>query len=55
MAAETRGSSRTGGGAVALAGVLYGHVDSRDKTTVALITGGNIDTKVLDQALRYAA
>ncbi|RFB05498.1 threonine ammonia-lyase [Parvularcula marina] len=43
------------GGAVALAGVLYGHVDSRDKTTVALITGGNIDTKVLDQALRYAA
>lgn len=42
------------GGAVALAAVLYGHVEGRDRTTVATLSGGNIDMKVLDQALRYA-
>ncbi len=31
------------GGAVALAAVLTGKIDSKDKTTVAVLTGGNVD------------
>ncbi|MEB3766076.1 MAG: threonine ammonia-lyase [Desulfurococcales archaeon] len=32
-----------GAGAVPLAALLYGRVDTRDKTSVAIISGGNID------------
>jgi threonine dehydratase len=34
------------GGAVALAAVLSGRVDTHDKATVALLSGGNIDTEL---------
>ncbi|MEM9234892.1 MAG: threonine/serine dehydratase [Pseudomonadota bacterium] len=43
------------GGAVALAALLYGHVESRDVSTAAILSGGNIDMPVFDRALRYAA
>ena len=42
------------GGAVALAAVLYGHVEARGQTVAATLSGGNIDTAMLDQALHYA-
>ncbi|MGI9261129.1 MAG: pyridoxal-phosphate dependent enzyme, partial [Woeseiaceae bacterium] len=34
------------GGAAALAAVLSGKVDTRDKITVAVISGGNIDAEM---------
>ncbi len=40
------------GGAVALASVLTGKVDARDKTTVIVLTGGNIDPAVMARAIR---
>lgn len=42
------------GGAVALAALLYGHVEARGKTMGAVLSGGNIDMKLFDEALRYA-
>ena len=39
------------GGAVALAAALFAKVDLRGKTTVAVISGGNIDCDVLTEAL----
>lgn len=42
------------GGAVALAAVLYGHAKCRKKNTAIVLSGGNIDIHLLDQALRYA-
>jgi threonine dehydratase len=35
------------GGAVALAAVLAGRLPTRDRTTVAVISGGNIDPAML--------
>ena len=34
------------GGAVALAAVLTGKIDTRDKVTVAVLSGGNVDVKL---------
>lgn len=42
------------GGAVALAAILYGHLETRDMVSVATLSGGNIDLSLLEQALRYA-
>jgi threonine dehydratase len=42
------------GGAVALAAVLFGTVPCKKKTTVAILSGGNVDAELLDRALRYA-
>ena len=42
------------GGAVALASVLYGQAETKGRRTVAILSGGNIDTEVLHQALSYA-
>jgi threonine dehydratase len=39
------------GGAVALASLLQGRVDARDKTTVIVLSGGNIDPDILGRAL----
>lgn len=39
------------GGATAFASLLNGQVDTRNKTTVVLITGGNVDPAVFKQAL----
>lgn len=39
------------GGAAALAAVLSGKVDVKDKTTVIVLTGGNVDSAVFKQAL----
>ncbi len=39
------------GGAVALASILTGKVRARDKTTVVVLTGGNIDPAVLSRAI----
>jgi len=39
------------GGATAFASLLNGQLDTRDKTTVVLITGGNVDPEVFKQAL----
>ncbi|WP_394694507.1 threonine/serine dehydratase [Hyphobacterium sp.] len=39
------------GGATAFASLLNGQLDTRDKTTIVLITGGNVDPAVLRQAL----
>lgn len=39
------------GGATAFASLLNGQVDTRNKTTVVLITGGNVDPEVFKQAL----
>lgn len=39
------------GGAVALASLLAGRVDARDKTTVVVLSGGNIDPDILGRAL----
>ncbi len=40
------------GGAVALASILTGKVDAKDRTTVIVLTGGNIDPAVMAQAIR---
>lgn len=42
------------GGAVALGAVLSGQVDCRDKTTVVICSGGNVDPAVYGQALAEA-
>ena len=39
------------GGAAALAAVLSGKIDVKDKTTVVVLTGGNVDSAVFQQAL----
>jgi threonine dehydratase len=39
------------GGAAALAAVLSGKIDVKDKTTVIVLTGGNVDSAVFQQAL----
>ncbi len=39
------------GGAVALAAVLSGHLDIRDKTCVVACSGGNVDVKVFREVL----
>jgi threonine dehydratase len=39
------------GGAVALAALLTGAFDARDRTVVAVLSGGNIDEAMLDRAL----
>ena len=39
------------GGAVALASLLSGRVDARDRTTVVVLSGGNIDPDILGRAL----
>jgi threonine dehydratase len=39
------------GGATAFASILNGQVDTRNRTTVVLITGGNVDSAVFKQAL----
>ncbi|MCP2679686.1 threonine/serine dehydratase [Maricaulaceae bacterium NA33B04] len=40
------------GGAVALASLLSGKLDGRDRTSVIVLTGGNIDPAVMSQAIR---
>ena len=42
------------GGAVALAALLSGRVDARDRTMVVVLSGGNIDEPVLARALAAA-
>ncbi len=42
------------GGSVALAALLAGHLPARDRTTVIVISGGNVDRETLDDALRQA-
>jgi threonine dehydratase len=42
------------GGAVALAAVLSGKVDCRDRTTVVVCSGGNVDPAIHAQALAEA-
>ena len=37
------------GGAVALAAVLTGKVDTRDKVTIAVLSGGNVDVKLFSE------
>lgn len=37
------------GGAVALAAVLTGKVDTRDKVTIAILSGGNVDVKLFSE------
>ena len=39
------------GGAAALAAILSGKIDAKDKTTVVVLTGGNVDSAVFQQAL----
>jgi len=39
------------GGAVALAAVLSGHIDCRDRRTVVLLTGGNVDMPLYSEIL----
>ncbi len=39
------------GGAVALAAILAGHVETRDRTLVVVLSGGNIDGPMLAEAL----
>jgi threonine dehydratase len=39
------------GGAVALAALLEGLFDARDRTVVAVLSGGNIDAAMLERAL----
>ena len=39
------------GGAAALAAVLSGKIDVKDKTTVIILSGGNVDSAVFQQAL----
>ncbi len=41
------------GGAVTLAAVLNGHVDAREKVTVAILSGGNIDRALFASIQRY--
>ena len=42
------------GGAAALAALLSGKIDAKGKTTVVVLTGGNVDSAVLQQALSSA-
>jgi threonine dehydratase len=42
------------GGAVALAAALAGRIKTRDRTTVVVTSGGNVDPVVFDQVLRNA-
>lgn len=42
------------GGAVALAAVMSGAVDTAGKGTVAILSGGNVDASVFDRAMAYA-
>ena len=39
------------GGAAALAAVLNGAVDLKDKTTVVIVSGGNVDRQMFERAL----
>lgn len=41
------------GGAVALAAVLAGKVDTRGKVTAAVISGGNVDAKLFDEIQQH--
>jgi len=43
------------GGAVALAAVLAGRVDTRDKTTVVVLSGGNVDSDLFASIQREAS
>lgn len=43
------------GGAVALAAVLNGHVDTAGKTVVIVLSGGNIDDEMMTRALTASA
>ena len=40
------------GGAVALAAVLAGRIDTRDKTTVVVLSGGNVDVELFAEIQR---
>ena len=39
------------GGAVALAAILAGKVDAKNKTTVVIVSGGNVDQDIFNRAL----
>jgi threonine dehydratase len=39
------------GGAVALAALLAGKVDARDKTVCVILSGGNVDADMFQRAL----
>jgi threonine dehydratase len=39
------------GGAVALAAILSGKVDARNKTSIVIVSGGNIDQAMFARAL----
>jgi threonine dehydratase len=43
------------GGSVALAAVLSGKIETRGRTIVAVISGGNVDSEVFARVLREAA
>ncbi len=43
------------GGAVALAAVLAGRIETRDRTTVVVISGGNVDFALYDEIQRGAS
>ena len=43
------------GGAVALAAVLTGKIDTRDKVTVAVLSGGNVDANLFAEILSESA
>ena len=40
------------GGAVALAAVLSGKIDTRDKTTAIVLSGGNVDSDLFAEIQR---
>jgi threonine dehydratase len=42
------------GGAVALAAVLAGRIDCRDRVTAVMISGGNVDPATFSTALALA-
>jgi len=39
------------GGAAALAALLHGKLDTRGRTTLVVVTGGNIDPAILARAI----
>ncbi len=43
------------GGAVALAAVLTGRIDTRDKTTVVVLSGGNVDVELFAEIQRCSS
>ena len=43
------------GGAVALAAVLAGKIDTEDRTTVVVLSGGNVDLGVYAEAMLESA